>query len=75
MFGKDFGISSGGRVDMWPAWYYVDKGFVPWTHDWGIASAPRGDMKSLDLTEILIFLWFSHDFSKSARAGNLQNFW
>ena len=30
-------------------------------------------MKSLDLTEFLRFLWFSYDFSKSARAGNLQN--
>ena len=51
------------------------KGFVPWTHDWSIASAPRGDMKSLDFTEFLRFLWFSYDFSKSARAGNLENFW
>ena len=39
-----------------------------------IASAPRGDMTSLDLTEFLRFLWFSYDFSKSARAGKLQNF-
>ena len=39
-----------------------------------IATAPRGDMKSLDLTEFLRFLWFSYDFSKSARAGNLQNY-
>ena len=50
------------------------KGFVPWAHDRSIASAPRGDMKSLDFTEILGFLWFSYDFSKSARAGSLQFF-
>ena len=47
------------------------KGFVPWTHDRSIASAPRGDMKSLDLIEFLRFLWFSYDFSKTAPAGNL----
>ena len=35
------------------------KGFVPWTHERSIASAPRGDMKSLDFTEFLKFLWFS----------------
>ena len=29
------------------------KGFVPWTHDRSIASAPRGEMKSLDLAEII----------------------
>ena len=40
-----------------------------------IASAPRGDMTSLDLTKFLRFLWFSYDFSKSARGRNLQNFW
>ncbi len=51
------------------------KGFVPWTHGWSIASAPRGDMESLDLTEFLRFLWFSYDFRKSARADNLQNLW
>ena len=39
-----------------------------------IASAPRGDMTSLDLTKFFRFLLFSYDFSKSARAGNLQNF-
>ena len=39
-----------------------------------IASAPRGDMTSLDLTQFLGFLWFCYDFSKSARAGNLQNY-
>ena len=47
------------------------KGFVPWAHDRSIASAPRGDMKSLDLNEINEFIWFSYDFNKSARAGNL----
>ena len=47
------------------------KGFVPWAHDRSIASAPRGDMKSLDLVEFLRFLWFSYDFSKTARAGTL----
>ena len=31
-------------------------------------------MKSLDLKEFLRFLWFSYDFRKSARAGNLQNY-
>ena len=49
-------------------------GFVPWTHERGVASAPRGDMKSADFTECLRFLWFCYDFSKSARAGNLQIF-
>ena len=44
------------------------KGFVPWAHDRSIASAPRGEMKSLDLNEIIEFIWFSYDFSKSARA-------
>ena len=48
------------------------KGFVPWTHERSIASAPRGDMKSADLTEFLRFLWFCYDFSKCARAGVLQ---
>ena len=44
------------------------KGFVPWARDKSIASAPRGGMKSLDLNEIIAFIWFSYDFSKSARA-------
>ena len=51
------------------------KGFVPWTHDRSIATAPRGDMKSLELAEFIRILWFSYDFSKRARAGKLQNFW
>mgnify|MGYP000028525958 FL=1 len=50
------------------------KGFVPWAHDRSIASAPRGDMKSLDLNEIIEFIWFSYDFSKSARAGFFEQF-
>ena len=54
--------------------FFFCRGFVPWTHDESIASAPRGDMKSMDLTEFLRFLWFSYDFSKSARGRNLQNF-
>ena len=41
---------------------------MPWAHDRSIASAPRGEMKSLDLNEINEFILFSHDFSKSARA-------
>ena len=45
------------------------KGFMPWAHDRNIASAPRGEMKSLDLNEIIEFIWFSYDFSKSACAG------
>ena len=49
------------------------KGSVPWAHDRSIASASRGDVKSLDLTEFLRFLWFSYDFSKSARGGNVKN--
>ena len=49
------------------------KGLVPWAHDRSIASAPRGDMKSLDLNEVIDIIWFSHDFSKSARAGHLSN--
>ena len=32
------------------------EGFVPWPHDRSIASAPRGDMKSLDLNEIVEFI-------------------
>ena len=48
------------------------KGFVPWTHESSIASASRGDMESVDLTEFLRFLWFCYDFSKCARAGILQ---
>ena len=57
------------------------KGFVPWAHDRSIASAPRGEMKSLDLNEIIKFIWFSYDFSKSARASlflekfGCENFW
>ena len=50
------------------------KGFVPSARDRSIASAPRGDMKSLDLAEFLRFLWLSYDFSESARGGTLQNF-
>ena len=49
------------------------KGFVPWAHDRSIASAPRGGMKSLDLNEIIEFIWFSCDFNKSARAGCLKS--
>ena len=49
------------------------KGFVPWAHDRGIASAPRGDMKSLALNEIIEFTWFPYDFSKSARAVCLKS--
>ena len=50
------------------------KGFVPWVHDRSIASAPRGEMKSLDLKELIEFIWFSYDFSKSARAGLFEKF-
>ena len=50
------------------------KGFVPWAHDRSIASPPRGGMKSLDLNEIIEFIWFSFDFSKSVRAGILPGF-
>ena len=35
------------------------KGFVPWAHDMSIASAPRGEMKSLDLNGIIEFIWFA----------------
>ena len=45
------------------------KGFVPWAHDRSIASAPRGEMKSLDLNEIIEFIGFAYDFSKSVRAS------
>ena len=44
------------------------KGFVPWAHGRSIASAPRGEMKSQDLNESIEVIWFSYDFSKSARA-------
>ena len=47
---------------------------MPWAHDRSIASAPRGEMKSLDLNEIIEFIWFSYDFSKSARAGSFEKF-
>ena len=50
------------------------KGFVPWARDRSIASAPRGEMKSLDLNEIIEFVWFSYDFSKSARAVLFEKF-
>ena len=50
------------------------KGFVPWAHDRSIASAPRGEMKTVDLNEIMEFIeMFSYDFSKSARAGHLSD--
>ena len=41
------------------------KGFVPWAHDRNIASAPRGEMKSLDLNENIEFISFR---MSSARA-------
>ena len=50
------------------------KGFVPWARDRSIASAPRGEMKSQDLNEIIEFIWFSYDFSKSARAVLFEKF-
>ena len=48
--------------------------FVHWPHDRSIASAPRGEMKLLDLNKIIEFIWFSCDFSKSARAGCFEQF-
>ena len=56
------------------SWYFL-QGITAVDDRTSIASAPRGDMTSLDLTEFLRFLWFSYDFSKSALAGNLQNVW
>ena len=50
------------------------KGFVPWAHDRSLASAQRGEMKSLDLNEIMEFILCSYDFSKSARARILSDF-
>ena len=50
------------------------KGLVPWAHNRSIASAPRDEMKSLDLNEIIEFIRFSYDFSKSARAGFFETF-
>ena len=50
------------------------KGFVPWARDRSIASAPRGEMKSQDLNEIIELIWFSNDFSKSARAVVFEKF-
>ena len=32
-----------------------------------------GEMKSLDLNESMDFIWFSYDFSKSARSGILSD--
>ena len=49
------------------------KGFVPWARDKSIASAPRGGRKSQDLNEIIEFIRFSYDFSKSARAVCLKS--
>ena len=46
---------------------------MPWARDMSIASAPRGDMKSQDLNEIIEFIWFSYDFSKSARRFFLKS--
>ena len=50
------------------------KGFVPWARDRSIASAPRGEMKSQDLNEIIEFIRFSYDFSKSAREVLFEKF-
>ena len=47
---------------------------MPWARDRSIASAPRGEMKSVDLDEIIEFIWFSYDFSKSARAVLFEKF-
>ena len=47
---------------------------MPWAHDRSIASAPRGEMKSLDLNEIVEFIRFSYDSSKSARASCVEQF-
>ena len=33
-----------------------------------------GEMKSLDFNKIMEFIWFSHDFSKSARACLFEQF-
>ena len=33
-----------------------------------------GEMKSLDSNEIKEFIWFSFDFRRSARSGNLSDF-
>ena len=61
------------RARMSPAWYFLHRIRGLGARQ-SIASAPRDDVKSLDLTEFLRFLWFSYDFSKRARAGNLYNF-
>ena len=50
------------------------KGFVPWARDRSKASAPRGDLKSMDLNEIIEIVWFSYDSSKSARAVLFEKF-
>ena len=34
-----------------------------------------GEMKSLDFNEIIEFIWFSYDFSKSARASSFLKKW
>ena len=65
----DFDINARGCT----LWYFL-QWIIAVDDRTSIASAPRGDMTSLDLTKFLRFLWFSYDFSKSARAGILQNF-
>ena len=59
----DFDINARGCT-LW----YILQWIIAVDDRTSIASAPRGDMTSLDLTKFLRFLWFSYDFSKSARA-------
>ena len=65
----DFDINARGCT----LWYFL-QWIIAVDDRTSIASAPRGDMTSLDFTKFLRFLWFSYDFSKSARAGTLQNY-
>ena len=65
----DFDINARGCT----LWYFL-QWIIAVDDRTSIASAPRGDMKSLDLTEFLRFLWCPYDSSKNAWAGMLQSF-
>jgi len=54
----DFDINARGCT----LWYFL-QWIIAVDDRTSIASAPRGDMTSLDLTKFLRFLWFSYDFT------------
>ena len=65
----DFDINARGCT----LWYFL-QWIIAVDDRTSIASAPQGDMTSPGLNELIRFLWFSYDFAKNARAGNLQNY-